>query len=370
MKYPFTPTCTWCRWAFGVAVGSLLPLGGAMAAAPVELVAHEYSIVPVPEALAALGHEAGIAVEGWEEAPDRLQSQKGDRVTFLVSAQHEGAGRHWLVDLVANDLTPEEQAMPAWPTVTLYTSTGREHLFASERTAVAIHVVGPCIYEPGKSADAGRKAQDIWSGALLNATFLRGRMDYACLSILGLQQARQEPAMAVPLDFGPDVALKPFPDAAVARDRAVSERLGLSVEAERAYVGLGPALQNFFVLMVQTPGVRDIAKETLNLSWRDWWNLARGKANIHISFLFDGVEILNAQQWGLPVEAELYSLPFVVSLNGTPKLSCRMAVRAPMPPGQNAAGIVALAVGPPDKAEPYVMLRAVAARVATAEAEK
>ncbi len=308
------------------------------------LVLPDFEFVPALAAAtnkaAALGVPTDRLVPAGPGAGQALA--KGDTITALVSEVDRGRLRQWLVELVAKGATPEK-GKPRKP-VKRFTSTGREIQFDAEDAGIAIRVIGPFHDSSGAPSP-----KDVWSGALVSAASLRQGLDGLCAADAKIIRAG--------LSFA--VQSRPFPAQRTASDAAKARAAGLTAGDEGAFVGGTLALHEFYEIASRTPGLRDILREELGLSW--WSMLKQPWAAINI---LGPATKVSGDLWGLPAGAPCYELGLLLNLDGKPRLLCRLAVTHPDRPLQAAGGIVGLAARRPDGSGPYLVVRVLAAHCA------
>jgi hypothetical protein len=270
--------------------------------------------------------------------------QKGDTVTALITCVDDDKLQQWLVLFACNDLKPEEEKakriLPAF-----YTSSGRELHFDPVPAAVAIHVVGP-LDQNGK----GKTVRDEWSGAIVTREFLTMGFDSTALAMRKL-----DAVAGGQFSFN----TQPFPEKEIAMNRSRLEAGGLVEKDERAFAGGVLAIGDFFRIAAQTPGVRDVLHEMIDISWKDF--LRNPQVNINIQ---PPVEDLAPGFWGLPAGEPCHTFSFRVDLNGVPRLMCRVATTQALRPLQTVAGVIGIAASRVDGSGPHVMVRVISAHFA------
>jgi len=302
--------------------------------------------------------KAGVAVDRITMAPVGTDVRKGDTLTVLVQAADRKGLRQWAVVLSVNDIKPEEQALRS-PAMTWHLSTGRKVDFGpSPFEGILIHVIGPFSAARGATA-----SKDVWSGSLVNPQYLALGLDGCAALLVRVSQLVGADPVLKGRPISLDVNNRPFPAGVIAETNAWSGRLAMTEAEDRAFAGLFPALVNFFQIASQTPGVREIVLETLDIPW--WSVVAHGGRITNVEFeLFGPFVELAAADWGLPPDARVYALGLRLKLQGKPALQCRLAVTAPRVPLFNSAGIVGLAAMRPNGRGPHLMVRVMAARAA------
>jgi membrane-associated protease RseP (regulator of RpoE activity) len=307
----------------------------------------EFQFVPPFAVVARKARALGVPIDRFVGSDSPLGVQKGDKVTAVVSVVDHGVLQQWLVMLVANDLKPAEKRQRSSP-LRVFTSTGHELQFERDRIGLAIRVVGPF-----KENSREKDVDDIWSGAIVAPQSLA----------LGLDRT----AIAVRKLFGGGISFRtgpqPFPEKEAALSRTRNEAAGFGIEDEKAFAGAGPALGEFYQIISQTPGVREILFRMLDIPWSSF--LRHLRQNIEI---LPPVGEVSRELWGLPPGAACREFCIRIDLDGVPKLVCRLAVTHPSRPFQTDAGIVGLAAQKPDGSGPHVMVRLLAAHCAEEDA--
>lgn len=268
---------------------------------------------------------------------------KDDKVTALVTVVDDERIQQWLVLFVNTELKPSERD-PGKP-MHVFSSSGRDLIFERLPTGVAVRALGP-FQQSHK--DSG--IDDKWSGAILDGRSLTLGFDSVAAMLVK--------ASAAP-DGGFGFRATPFPANETIENRKRLEAAGIGVDDERAFVGGAGALAEFFRIAAQTPGVRDVLRELLDLSWKDY--MRNPNINIDLSGV---VGDASSAWWGLPPTMPCRTLTFRILLNGVPRIVCRVAATRPVRPLQTVAGIVGVAAGRVDGSGPHVMVRLLGASAA------
>lgn len=261
---------------------------------------------------------------------------KDDKVTALVTVVDDGRVQQWLVLFVNTELKPSEQT-PGKP-MHVFTSTGRDLMFQRRPAGVAIRALGPF-----EQADDGSAATDKWSGAILDGRSLTLGFDSVGATLTKVSSSH---------DSRYGFRSTPFPANEALEERKRLEAAGVTTDDERAFIGGTGGLMEFFRIAGNTPGVRDVLRQLLDLSWKDYLR----NPNINIDFMMP-VEDVSSDWWGLPPGMPCRTLTFQILLNGVPKIVCRVAATRPVRPLQTVAGIVGIAAGRVDGSGPHVMVR-------------
>lgn len=298
-----------------------------------------------------------MAAEGISLATDRSCIQKEDAATLLVQSTDGKTLRQWAVALIIFPRKPEEKQYNS-PAQTYYLDTGSKIAFRSTlREGMPIHVIGPFSEIKGAA-----KAKDVWSGALIDTQFLGLGLDSIPAFLRRMKQKCEDKPALNGKAFSIHAGSTPFSPEQIARNKILMEPFDVTAAEERSFAGCSPALMDFFGIAIQTPGVKDILQEAVDIPWLKI--IAHG-GRVEVNFeLLPPFEKLSASDWGLPPEMQVYSMGLRVMLFDQPALLCRLAVTSPRPPLLNCAGIIGLAAMRPNGQGPHMMMRIMAARAA------
>lgn len=321
----------------------------------------EFRRLPPLPVVEQAANAAKIPLTGWREAAGRDVLRIGDAVIALVSVS-EGQNLEQRI-LVLESAAPNAvmtKKQPGDRQARLYSSSGYEFVFGSERIEMEVTMVGPL-----KAADAGKKAA---TAPAVQRRRIGVAGDYLSLGLDRIPatalRVRAAKAADSSLPTGAlNIAPAPFPAEKTGPARAVAEKVGITEADERALAGSVLSLVEFFQITAQTPGLQDVLKSVLDVPW--WSILRSGGKMPQISFdALPGHRELVAGDWGLPADTKIYSYPLLLNLNDKPALLFQLAVVAPRPPLRVSAGIVGLAAGRPNGKGPVLTLQVVATRTA------
>lgn len=316
----------------------------------------------------AMAQKEGI-VGGAIAAPvDRPNLRPGDAVTALVTLTKADDLSQWLVVMTCVEMTAAEKQRPPAKPQRLHTSLGTEVLLQEDRAAMLVRVLGPFkrvadFHDPAQLRASVKDQQDVSTRVLVNADFLRLGFDRACESVLAVREAvKNRPGGGT---FNWSVGPKPFPADAVKAARAEADRVGLTAERERAFVGATPALREFWRLVSRTRGLQDIVKDVADLPW---WAIIRkgGDVKSKLKPAFSASQRITLDGFR-GIKAPGYIFPFELEINDSPALSCSVMAVDPRPPLLASAGIVAIAAQAPDGKGPHVMVQIWSAHLAESE---
>ena len=295
---------------------------------------------PMPDVLACAAAE-GIPLTGIDAPADAAdaQARAGDTLTVLITLEEPGRTRQWLASLCVAELTEEERARPAPAPLVMHSSTGAMHLFRGAPVALELVTHGPFEQRTdgrNRAPGAARRAR-----TLVNAEHLALGLDRPCRAALRLAEVNRGRPESERGGIG--LSTQPFPAEQVAAARATAEAAGVTVDDERAFAGLMPALAGFFSVAESTPGLREIMFEIVEKP--SAWSLLKrgGRVEPFFSLNLEHVTVPPPRADG----REVYQLPVGLALNDRPALACTFEVTAPLPPLLTSAGIVTLTATPP-----------------------
>ncbi len=272
---------------------------------------------------------AGVAVDG-----ERVRPEAGDRAVVLVSMRDEEEVEQWLITFAVATLNPEEKAQLSESSAEpfeLYSSAGGHYVFELDPVAVDVWVAGPLDRDERRVERAVARVREHRARFLVNADFLGLGLDAAADTIVRLRDHTGK--------VGLGIRNTAFGDEEVRATKARLEDRGVTAEDQRALVGAVPALLEFFRISAQTPGLKDILMEVLDVPW---WALAKGLGNVSTNLNLSGERLRVA-----PDGEGRFILPFAVELNDAPALMVEMEVGPARAPASVLAGVTTVYAGEP-----------------------
>ncbi len=305
--------------------------------------------------------EAAVATKidlgGIAPALGRETLHLGDTVVALVSFTEKEKLQQWLIELTAVEPTAEEKKQKGEATV-LYTTTGNELRFGSEKVSIAIRTIGPLT-----AADATRKAAATPTVKAARATADAAYLALGLDRLPALMERMKEKRTVDPNLPSMELGMRSTPYAAevVAKNRPAAQAAGVAAADEKGMIGSIYALMQFFQIASSTPGLQDVVSSVVDIPW---WSIIRsgGKMpDIGINAQSE-MNALDPVPWGLAKGTATWSIGYQLSLNTKPALNFQLAVTAPRPPLLPCAGIVGLAAARPDGKGPVLTLQIITAR--------
>ncbi len=308
----------------------------------------------LPEILAA-AQQAGIPIDRFEQRAERRSAVPGDSVTALISLSQGAKLEQWVLGLTTAALTEQETRLPPLKEFRAYSSTGTESRFGGRRAAITVALVGPvsrgapAAAKPSSAARRGR--------ILVNAEYLEFGFDDACEATLSMREENRGDGGGEKLDYR--IERTPFPAAVVRANQPLAVRRGLTAARERALIGSGLALPEFLRLIAKTPGLQDILRNVIDVSW--WSVLTRGSTGkLKSRPLIPYVRKLDGKPSGGSPPG--YFLPVAILLNEEPALSCALLVKEPRAPFATTAGVFGVAACRPYSQDLQLTIRLIAGR--------
>lgn len=284
---------------------------------------------------------AAAAKAGWSPGPLALVTEPGlacagDGVVALITLWSGATQKQWLVQFEVDRLNEQEKHAKTRLDVTIgLSSTKQTWTFSGAPTfALKIRAIGPFVTLPPEPKTAAKSAVDKTARAPIIADFLSIGLDRACRVFLNQGNAPST-------DGSPSNA-------------------NLAEADEKAVGGSFVALLQFFRLAQETPGLKEIIGEILDLP--PVWSLARSLGKIEPGFDMGTVPpvALDPAGWSLP-KLPLYRLPFGITLNGKPAVHCAFFVTAPDPPLLTTAGILGFTAESPSHKDKRMLVQIVSA---------
>ncbi|WP_221030310.1 hypothetical protein [Actomonas aquatica] len=309
-------------------------------------------------AVVALAEREGLPLTGVTVAgAGRERPEAGDRAVVLISMRDDDEVEQWLAEFRLAELNAEEAAQVASADVeplSIYTSTGSHYTFERDLVAVEVTVWGPLDQDEGRIERALAKVTREQARFLVNAEFLQVGLDRAAGTILRLRDDTGR--------VGISMRNTPFPEEEARATRAELEERGVREEDVRSVVGSLPALVEFFGIAAQTPGLKGILFEVVDVPW---WALVKGLGSVNANINLDGNRLRR-----VPETAASFVVPFAVELNGVAALTVELVAQPPKAPASVLAGVTAVYAGRPKGGGKRVSIQLLAATVSDASAEK
>lgn len=313
---------------------------------------------PIPALLEAAA-KAGLPIERFDRPRETRLAAVGDSVSFLISLRRGADLQQWVLSLVAADLTEKEARLPPLKGFQAYSSTGVEFNFTGRRAAIELRLIGPM-----KPENTAKDAPKMLSRrVLVNAEYLEFGFDSACDALIRIREEIAANGGTSKLNYR--MKPKPFSPEIIQASQAVVTQIGLTPDRERAVTGAALALPEFLNLIVKTPGLQDILKEVVDVSW---WSVLTGGGKARPKFKYLSQHMRRLPPGQSPNSIPQSVFPFLLMLNDKPAMACVLVVTEPRVPFAATGGVVAIQAGRPYDQEPQLTVRALATRFAAGTA--
>lgn len=314
------------------------------------------AIAPLPS-LMAFATARQIPVEGITVASDGAASRPGDQVVLLLTLETAGVSQQWLVRLETDALTAKERALKPLPTDVIHTSTGLELNYPNTRTALRVEFSGPFQAGAAGPAPSSRQARALVSQEYLDLGIAR----YCETALQIMPRALAAGLTTMPRYNG---GSSRFSAEAVAEGKRAVAPLGLVPEEERLAFSVYFALRTFFSAAMEIPACQEVLEQVIQKP--SVWSVL-GRFGVSSNFEYGWHEVQIAPGVTVAGEQPVFLLPLRVALNATPAVKATLAVTAPRPPLQTAAGIIALCAEHPTAPDRRLFIRALSARRAASD---
>jgi hypothetical protein len=286
----------------------------------------------------------------------------GDAVVVWIGATRGTNSQQWLLRLTRGVATPIEQQAHRQKEITKYVSWGPVVSFKSEVDALDVWIAGP-VDTTARAEDQTqpqptvsiRKTRLFVAGDFLRLGLDKSERISSSIVSRSQQIAAEDPSFTLGNLYSLD---QPIRAEKIGHAQPVAQRLGLTPEMARSWIGGYVALEAFYNLANGVPELKEIAEiacekpSVLKLA-----RLAFG-TRLHTSFGGANLAPVDSGKVGLlPIPMESYDTPFGFQLGKDPIVHGVMLVTNPSPPLDVSAGILALIAGHPTDKTRAVELR-------------
>lgn len=284
----------------------------------------------------AAGVKAGLPLGPLVLELEPGSARLGDGIVAVITLTNGASQKQWLAQFEVDALTAEEKKVKSTYNLSIGPLSSGETWEISSKPAFALKIraLGPYVTLPHSPKNAAKSALDKTARALVAPELLS----------LGLDRAAR--------------ALLPHGPALAAINSATLGKF--SHEDEKAFAGSFVALLQFFMIAQETPGLKEIIWEIIDLP--SVWSLARSLGKIKYGFDMGSVPVaeLDPAGWKLPA-LPLYRYPFGLKLNDKPAVNCAFFATAPHPPLLTTAGIVGFTAHSPSHKDKHMLVQVIAA---------
>jgi hypothetical protein len=243
-----------------------------------------------------------------------------------------------------------------------FSNLGTRITFDSTQAILELRIVGPFqsddLSPPQRPPDKRVRIPMV-------VGFLGLGLDRFAIGVVQLRNAATKTHGGTPkLEY--DVGPNPFPDETVRAQRKIADALGFTSDLELGVIRGPVALIEFFSVVQNTPGLKQILAEMLDKASLGWSFLSSfGKLEPDITPDLSGLGmIVDTGAWGRSL-GPVYRCPLHVALNKKRVLESELWVTSPRPPLLNSAGILGMVVRSTAYKDKLLIMRIIAAQPGT-----
>ena len=300
------------------------------------------AVAQIPDDILALpGDVHGRVFDKITSADETMVALRGSGVWCCLTLSKGPESQHWvmILDLLEDD--PDKKQKDVDGSI-CYTTTGRSFGFSAENTFLRSTIHGP-FSNPDETVPV-RKGELTVNRANLGIGLHRVSGFFKALQILR-ERNPDGPRMRY------SVSQDPVPEDPVLSDPELLEDIGLTPEVERAFVGSLPALLEFFGVVYETDGLKDILKQLI--PGRSILGMLNPFGSRTIGFSYGNPQPYRIEESGLGAGLEaVTAIPVELQMKEKTVLVATLYAVDPVGPWEACAGVVALKVHPvkdPDK---------------------
>lgn len=331
-------------------VGSFLAVGWCV----------EPEALPLPLARAHLAPELTAAAQRenlrlFHTDPLGEERSDGDAIVLWIGTTNAGEHQQWLVALQRAHATRKELTAHQPRAVTRYLPWGSTVVFESDAEAIDLWIAGPVVVDPSRSSanEPALPPKTRRTRVYLAKDILQMGLDDTVRAQRFLHRQVEEIKHEDPA-FNADhiFALhKPIDPKTVHWAKPRAERMGMTPEIERTWVGGWVALHAIYEALNGQPDLRRMVEVAFDKP--SMLRLAKMALGTVFYMGIDGVnsKVLDPAQVNLPpIARECLEAPFLFSFDHRAISHGALVVTTPKPPLDLSAGILgAIAVHPKDR---------------------
>ncbi len=281
-------------------------------------------------------------------------ASRSDAIAIWIATAEAGERKQWLVVLERGVATAKEREAHRPKKSTRYLPWGSSVVFESEADAIDLWIAGPVAAHPqNPSATRPASAPKIRrTRVYLPKTILQMGLDDTVRAQRFIHRRIDEIKRDDPT-FNADHIFtlhKPLPPETIDWAKPRAERMGMTPEIERTWVGGWVALQSLYECLEDQADLRKIVEIAFDKP--PVWRLAKMAFGTVFHMGIDGVNSssLDPARAGLPpLTLECFQTPFLFSFDKKAVVQGVLVVTQPKPPLDLSAGIIgALAIHPKD----------------------
>jgi hypothetical protein len=246
-----------------------------------------------------------------------------------IELNKKGKTKNWalLLDLDEANLRKETISQG-----TLYTSTGRSFSFQSEKCELETSLYGPIKHKNPSKCKV--KTAGVW----VNRDYLSLGMHKVSDFFEAGKRYREINPSKEKLSYS--ISSEPITDDSQILPTEFVEGMGLTEAAERSFVGVIPAITEFFGIVMETDGLKDILLQLIPKSELFGALNPFGSTSIGISIEQEGTHDGECAMLH-PEGGQICTIPVFIMVNDKPVVEMSLSAIAPEGPWKASAGIIA-----------------------------
>jgi len=261
----------------------------------------------------------------------------GDGIVAWIGYGDGARVEQWLLRL-RRAIPTKQESSRSGKEVKRYLSWGPVETYASNNEVLDLWLAGP-VEEAADAAGAADKVPVHTARVPVAADFLRLGLDTEVLlqrKIAHAMEAHPKIRSWHMYSLGEPITQKAIDEA-----KPIVALLGLTPEEERLWPGSFVALEAFYHLGMDTPGLRDICEQVV--AKPTLWKLMKLATGTHFTTRFGGGGEINPAGTGLlQVSTPAFQCPVTFSFDKEEMVYLEMVVTSPRPPLDTSAGIIGM----------------------------
>jgi hypothetical protein len=268
--------------------------------------------------------------QSWQQEIDK-NAELNPQLIAWIELKDGSKSKNWalLLNLDESDTTKDKITMG-----TLYTSSGRSFEFESMKCKLDTWLYGPI--KDRKPEKSKVKQHSVW----VNKDYLLLGMHQVHDFFEAGRKYREIAGIEERLNYS--ISSEPIDDESLLLAPEVVEGMGLTETAERSFVGVIPSLGEFFGIIYETDGLKDILLELIPK--KAFIGMLNPFANRGIGIQIANTDAINEGKCEILNEQgeDICTLPVLITVNGNPAIEATLYAIAPEGPWKTSAGIIAV----------------------------
>ena len=291
------------------------------------------SLPQVEASLASKARELGLPVDGIEIGEQRLASEDGDKIAFLVDYFNGRESEQSILGLTWAGLDASEKPVK----IKRYCSSGDVFEITSGKAKMRSQLIGSL---GDRSEPTFETIDDEIS--IMTASLAAGFDTFARLGLKLKEKKINDPSLP---RFWFYTRNSPPVEKDVAKaQQALFDQYGVTFSEMTGSISFGFAFEEYLGIFNDTHGVSEILWQVAEKP--SLFSLMTKGLSVNAHTKSMGIVEVDPKIWGLSEGQECYRIPYVLNLNGKDALNVTMFVTTPEIPLAQAAGVVGLIATP------------------------